>query len=202
MAIFAYARVSTAIQDVENQKFEILKYADNKKFQIDEWCSETVSGTKSYKNRELGVIIEKMKEGDILVISEISRLGRSLMEVMDCLNQLMRKDCKVISIKEGFELGDNIPAKIMAFCFSLSAEIERSMIAARTKEALARLKAEGKTLGRPVGSFGKSKLDDKRDMIIEFLNKGVSKASICKILSCCEGTLNSWILTRDVHIKK
>ena len=202
MAIYGYARVSTALQDLDNQKFEILKYADLKKFQISEWCSETISGTKSYKHRELGTLIEKMKEGDVLIISEISRLGRSLMEVMECLNHLMKKNCKVISLKEGFELGDNIPAKIMAFCFGLSAEIERSMIAARTKEALARLKAEGKVLGRPVGSYGKSKLDEKKDMILELLEKKVSRASICKIVECSDGTLGSWLMTRKIKVQK
>ena len=202
MAIYGYARVSCSIQDLSNQQFEILKYADLKKFQISEWTTETVSGTKSYKHRELGTLIEKMKEGDTLIISEISRLGRSLLEVLDCVNCLLKKNCKLISLKERFELGDTIPAKIMVFCFGLSAEIERSMIAARTKEALARLKAEGKVLGRPVGSYGKSKLDEKKEIILELIGKKVSKSSICKIVECSEGTLGSWLITRGIKGEK
>jgi len=199
---FAYIRISTAQQDEENQRFEILKFADSKQFTIMSWCCETVSGAKSYKDRELGKFMELLQAGDVLVTSEISRLGRSLMEVMELLNQLMKKGVKVFTVKERFELGDDLNSKIMAFAFSLAAEIERQMISARTKEALARLKSEGKTLGRPVGSFGKSKLDDKKDLIIDFLSKGVSKASICKIIDCCEGTLSAWLITRDIKIIK
>ncbi len=135
--IYGYIRVSTDKQTTENQRFEILKYADEKKLHIDEWVEETISATKKLSQRKLGTLITEMKKDDILLVSELSRLGRSLMEVMSILHTLMEKNVKVFTTKEHYELGNNINSKVLAFAFSLPAEIERSMIASRTKEALA-----------------------------------------------------------------
>ena len=198
MSVFAYVRVSTQYQDTGNQRFEILKFADERKIQVDEWCEETVSGTKSYKNRALGDLMGKLTSGDILIITEISRLGRSLMEVMEILHVCMKADIQVFTCKERFELGDNINSKILAFAFGLAAELERQLISQRTKEALARKKAEGVKLGRPKGTLGKSKLDEKKEIIVDLLNKGVAKASLCRILQCNPGTLDSFIRTRKL----
>jgi len=202
MPVYAYIRVSTEKQDTENQRFEILKFADEKKVTIADWCSETVSGTKSYKDRKLGELIGRMKKDDTLILTEISRLGRSLMEVMEILHHFMQNGVKVLTCKERFELGDNINSKILAFAFGLAAEIERQMISQRTREAMARLKSEGRSLGRKPGTLGKSKLDGNKDVITDFLTKGVSKASICKILDCHPGTLDNFIVTRKLQIKR
>src|SRR6266700_6206546 len=172
--IYAYVRISKDKQTTENQRFEILKFADEKRLQIDKWEDETVTGTKKAELRKLGPLLERMKADDILIVSEISRLGRSLMEVMSILYQLMEKDVKVFTVKERYELGNNINSKVLAFAFSLSAEIERSMISSRTKEALARKKSEGQTLGRPKGKLSAvTKLSGKDDLIREYLDKQI-----------------------------
>lgn len=197
--IYAYIRVSTDKQSVENQRFEILKYADLKKIKIDSWIEETISGLKSVKDRNLGQLLNNLEKNDILIVSELSRLGRNLMEVMSILNACMEKDVKVFTIKEGYELGKNINSKILAFAFSLSAEIERNLISQRTKEALARKKAEGKRLGRPVGSQNKQvKLSGKEDVIKELLNKKISICGIGRILGVNRLTVDGFIRTRNL----
>lgn len=153
--IYAYIRVSTDKQSEENQRFNILKYADAQKITIDKWAEETVSSRRKLIDRLLGRTLEQLAENDILIVSELSRLGRNLMEVMSILHTCMDRDVKVHTIKEQYELGNNINSKVLAFAFSLSAEIERQLISQRTKEALARKKSEGKQLGRSKGSLSK-----------------------------------------------
>ncbi len=164
--IYGYIRVSTDKQTTENQRYEILKLADEKKLSVDKWMQETVSGTKKISERKLGALINSMQKDDVLLLTELSRLGRSLMEVMSILHILMGKSVKVYTVKERYELGNNINSKVLAFAFSLSAEIERSMISSRTKEALARIKSEGRKLGRPKGHLSKkTKLTGKEEII-------------------------------------
>jgi len=164
--IYAYIRVSTDKQSVENQRFEILKYADTKKFTIDKWVEETVSSRKKLESRILGDTLKQLQKKDILIVSEVSRLGRNLMEVMSILHTCMDSNVQVHTVREKYELGNNINSKVLAFAFSLSAEIERQLISQRTKEALARKKSEGKKLGRPKGSFSKvTKLTGKEEEI-------------------------------------
>jgi len=171
--IYAYIRVSTDRQTTENQRFEILKFGDEKKLVVDQWIEETVSGIRGVEERKLGSLLAAMSKDDILIVTELSRLGRSLMEVTSILHALMEKGAKVYTTKERYELGDNINSKVLAFAFSLSAEIERNMIAQRTREALARKKSEGLKLGRPKGSLSKvTKLTGKEAIIQEFLQKG------------------------------
>lgn len=197
--IFAYLRVSTDKQSVENQRFELLKYADSKKLQIDTWIEETISATKSIQDRKLGQTIELMKENDLLIVSELSRLGRNLMEVMSVLHHCMEKNIKVITLKEGYELGDNINSKILAFAFSLSAEIERNLIRQRTKEALARKKQEGIKLGRPKGSQNKVlKLSGKEENIKILLEKKVGISAIARILDVNRLTLTQFVKSRQL----
>lgn len=197
--IFAYLRVSTDRQSVENQRFELLKYADNKKLQIDTWIEETVSSTKSIHDRKLGQAIGSMKKDDLLIVSELSRLGRNLMEVMSILHHCMEADIKVITLKEGYELGDNINSKVLAFAFSLSAEIERNLISQRTKEALARKKQEGMKLGRPKGSRNKVlKLSGKEESIKALLEKKVGISAIARILDVNRLTLTQFINSRQL----
>ncbi len=198
--IYAYLRVSTDKQTVENQRFEILKYADTKKLSIDQWVEETASGVKSVKDRKVGELLTRMEKGDIFLVSELSRLGRNLMEVMSILHDCMERDVKVFAIKEGYELGNNINSKVLAFAFSLSAEIERNLISQRTKEALARKKSEGMRLGRPKGSQNKEvKLSGKEEDIKKLLDKKVAVAAIARILDVNRLTVRSFIKTRKIE---
>jgi DNA invertase Pin-like site-specific DNA recombinase len=177
--IYGYIRVSTDKQTTENQRFALLKYADEKHLHVDQWIEETVSSNRALTERKLGTLIETMRSGDTLLVSELSRLGRSLMEVMSILHNLMEKHVLVYTVKERYELGNNINSKVLAFAFSLSAEIERSMISSRTTEALARKKAEGKRLGRPKGSLAKqTKLTGKEDLIRSIWTSAFPKPSL------------------------
>ena len=199
--IYAYVRVSTDKQTTENQRYEILKFADRKSINIDEWVNETASGTEKVSDRVLGQLIEGLGKNDFLVVSELSRLGRSLMEVMSILNSLMEKEVKVFSVKEGYELGDNINSKVLAFVFGLSAEIERNMISQRTKEALARKRSEGLKLGRPKGSLSKkTKLTGKDEDIKALLEKKVSVAAIARIMNVHRITMKNYISSRKLDI--
>lgn len=195
--IYAYIRVSTNKQSVENQRFEILKYADTKKITIDKWIEETVSSRKKLTDRTLGKILTELKSEDILIVSELSRLGRNLMEVMSILHTCMDRDVQVHTIREKYELGNNISSKVLAFAFSLSAEIERQLISQRTKEALARKKSEGTKLGRPKGSLSThTKLSGKEQQIKELLDKKISYTAIGRILGVHRKTVKSFVESR------
>ena len=197
--INAYIRVSKDKQTTENQRFEILKFADEKRLQIHQWVDETVTGVKKARLRKLGPLLERMNANDILIVSEISRLGRSLMEIMSILYQLMEKDVKVFTVKERYELGNNINSKVLAFAFSLSAEIERQMISSRTKEALARKKSEGTQLGRPKGRLSKvTKLTGKENDILALLRKHVSHSAIARLMEVNRATVRTFILSRKL----
>lgn len=192
---YAYIRVSTEKQTVENQRQEIQRFADEKGIIIDVWIKETISGTKHSKNRRLGALLKRLKKGDVLIISEISRLSRKLMDIMEILKVFMDKDVKVYSIKEGYELGDTIVSKVLAFAFGLSAEIERNLISQRTKEGLARAKANGVVLGRkPGGQNSTYKLTGKEDDIIRMLSiEKRSQAYTAKKLKCSVSCLNTHV---------
>jgi len=198
--IYAYIRVSTDKQTTENQRFEILKFADEKKLTVDTWIEETISSTKRLEERKLGTLVNQMGKDDILLVTELSRLGRSIMEVMSILHTLMDKQVKVFTAKERYELGNNINSKVLAFAFSLSAEIERSMISSRTKEALARKKSEGKQLGRPKGRLSTTvKLTGKDDVIKELFSKKISDAAIARILEVNRITLRNYVISRGLR---
>ncbi len=193
--VYAYIRVSTDKQTVENQRFELQKFATEKKIFIDKWVSETVSGTKAASDCKLGPLLKRMKKGDILILSEISRLGRNLMQIMSTLNLCMTKGIMVFTAKEKYELGNNINSQILAFAFGLSAQIERDLISQRTKEALARRKANGQRLGREFGSKNNHyKLTGKEALIRTMLEYGYSKAAICRKLKCNPRTLDDHLI--------
>ncbi|WP_455640182.1 master DNA invertase Mpi family serine-type recombinase [Parabacteroides sp.] len=192
--IYGYVRVSTDKQSTENQRFEIEKFAKAKSLRIDRWVEETISGTTDIAERQLGRLIKQIRKGDVLVTTELSRLGRNLMQVMSLLHQCMEKDIFVITVKEGYELGNNINSKILAFAFSLSAEIERNLISQRTKEALARKKKEGTKLGRPKGGKADQyKLSGKEELIRKLLLEKKTKLYISKKLGVNRQTLRDFM---------
>ena len=198
MAVYAYLRVSTGKQDGANQRQGIDDFAGKRGLVIDEYIDdEGKSGTIEPEKRELGNLLHKLKPGDVLIAGEISRLGRSLFMVMRILEFCMNNGIKVYTVKDGYELGDNITSKVLAFAFGLSAEIEREMISRRTKEALARKVQEGIVLGRPKGrktSPEKHKLYDKDIIICELLIFGISQRKISKLFSVDRNTLWRFIL--------
>lgn len=192
--IYGYIRVSTDKQTVENQRFEINSYCTKNNLMIDRWIEETISGTKSYQERKLGRLLKVMNKNDILICAELSRLGRNLLMIMGILNLCMQKEIQVWTIKDNYKLGSDISSKVLAFAFGLSAEIERNLISQRTREALARKKAEGVKLGRPKGSKScRKKLTGKEKIIIQMLRRNISKKIIAKRLGVHRSTLNSFI---------
>lgn len=196
--IYGYIRVSTDKQTVENQRYEITEFCKKQEFIVDRWITdEGISGTKDPSQRDLGKLLKKAKRGDVIICSELSRLGRTLLMVMGILNYCMQQDIQIWTIKENYRLGNDISSKVLAFAFGLSAEIERNLISQRTKEALARKKAEGVILGRPKGSkSAKTKLTGQENRIKELVNKQVSYSAIGRILGVHRLTVSSFVKER------
>ena len=198
MAVIGYIRVSTDKQTCEHQKYEIKQFAKAQKVKITYWVEETISSRKSLDKRKLGKLLQSMKVGDILISCEISRLGRSMLEVMRILETCLNKECQVWTIKENFRLGADIQSKVMAFAFGISAEIERSLISQRTKSSLANIKASGKRLGRPLAATSKKlKLSKNTKRVKDLLDKGVPKSQIARIMGVGRTTLRRFIHRMD-----
>lgn len=196
--VYAYIRVSTDKQTVENQRFEIVKFAQLRDLHISKWVEETISSRKELSARSFGQLLNRLTQDDVLIVSEISRMGRNLMQIMSILNQCMERQVKVYAIKEGYELGDNINSKVLAFAFGLSAEIERTLISQRIKEALARRKSEGIKLGRPSGSKKRNPILAKHNEFIkEQILLGVKQVEIAKKLKVHRHTVKNWIKQYD-----
>lgn len=191
---YGYIRVSTCNQTVENQKIAIRDFCRQRRFHHIQWISETISGTKKPEKRKLGELLSVVHEEDTIIITELSRLGRSLVMILDVLQELLEKKVKVIAIKEGYELGDNIQSKVLAFAFGLSAEIERNLLSERTKLGLERARKDGKQIGRKKGQKSKFyKLTPHKTEIIQYLEKGRSRMSIARELGVAWHTVNSFI---------
>ena len=195
--IYGYIRVSTDKQTVENQRFEILEFAKRNSLVLDSWIEETVSGTIRPENRALGKLLDSIQKDDLIICSELSRLGRSLFMIMSILNKLMEKGARIWTIKDGYRLGDDIQSKVLAFAFGLSAEIERNLISQRTKEALERKKAEGQKLGRPKGSTSDfSKLDGAELGTTIMLMQGISVNRMAKLYGVHRNTVKKFIAAK------
>ncbi|MBR1648228.1 MAG: recombinase family protein [Alphaproteobacteria bacterium] len=194
MTTIGYVRVSSSHQTLEHQRFEIENFARREGIKIDVWIEEKISSRKSLEKRKLGELLNKLQENDTLITCEISRLGRSLLEVMKILEICLNKNCRVWSLKENYRLGNDIQSKVLAFAFGLAAEIERQLISERTKSSLANLKARGKKLGRPLASESKKlKLTKNSKRLQILLEAGVSKSQIARILGVHRSTVRHFI---------
>lgn len=192
--IYAYCRVSTAHQTEENQHFVIENFAKENNLNIDVWVEETISSGQKLSKRKLGKLIPKLKSGDILITTEISRLARSLMELMGILQTCLEKDCQIWTLKENFRLGTDVQSKVLAFAFGLSAELSKSLLQARVRESLARLKANGKKLGRPFGARSRElKLAKYHDRLERMIKRGISKPQIAKKLGVHKCTIYNYL---------
>ena len=198
--VWGYVRVSTDHQTTENQKLAILQYANEKRLTIGKWIDTKTSSRKSTKERRIDELVAQLQEGDVLIVAELSRLGRSVGQIAILVDELLKKKVKVICLKENLTLNGrtDIQTKVMITMFSLFAEIERDLISERTKEGLVRARAEGKLLGRPKGTIGKSKLDGKEKEIREYLKKGVNRANLSRLYRVSFPTLENFLKTRGL----
>ncbi|MDD4556482.1 MAG: master DNA invertase Mpi family serine-type recombinase [Alphaproteobacteria bacterium] len=199
--IYGYIRVSTSTQTIENQRFEIEQFVAGHGIVIDEWIEETISSRQELKKRKLGKLIKKIKKDDMLIASELSRIGRDLLQIMGILNHCMGIGANIWTIKDNYRLDAGIQGKILAFAFGLTAELERNLISQRTKEALAARRAAGQILGRPFGSKSSYlKLTGKEKIVQKMLSRGESKTAIAKKLHVNRETLTSFITRKNIKV--
>ena len=195
--IYGYIRVSTDKQTVDNQRYEIERFCSKNDIKIEQWIEETISGNKSPDKRLLGSLLTEVKRDDLIICSELSRLGRNLFMIMSILNHLMRNDVRIWTIKDNYRLGDNIQSKVLAFAFGLSAEIERDLLSQRTKEALARKRSEGKILGRPGGKKSvRVKLSGNEHEIRALREKQISMSAIGRMYGVSRMTVGTFLKER------
>ena len=198
----AYLRASTDKQDLNNQKLEILEFARKCEVRVDDFIAITVSSRKTSKQRRIDELLELLADSDTLIVTELSRLGRSTSEVIDLINELIRRSIRVIIIKQNLDLhqAHDMTSKVMITLFSLFAELERDLVSLRTKEALAAKKAQGITLGKPKGSIQASKFDKNRSRIEDLLGLGLSVRKIASLLGYTNHIgLNTYIQRRGIR---
>ena len=194
MAIIGYIRVSSNKQTCEHQKYELEQFAKQNNIQINKWVEETISSRKPLNRRKLGQLLEELKPNDVLIAAEISRLGRSLLEVMRILETCLNKNCQVWTIKENYRLGDDLQSKVLAFAFGLASEIERRLISQRTKSSLDNIRATGKKLGRPLSAQSKKlKLSRNAKKVKQMLDLGVTRYRIAKMMNVRQTTVDRFI---------
>ncbi len=201
MATLAYLRVSTGMQDTDNQKLAILEYGRQQNIHIDDFIEIEISSRQTLLKRRIDELMNRLQPGDTLIITELSRLGRSIQEVISIVNELSKRDVRIIAIKQGIDIQhkrQDMQTKVMVTMFSLFAELERDIISERTKMALASKKAAGIKLGKPVGTIQSSKLDGKEDAITHFLQHKVPIAAIARMLGVHRITLTAFINSRHL----
>ncbi len=189
--VIAYLRVSTGKQTLANQQNEISKFTDSRNMRVDRWVTEVVSGKKSGRERKLGSLVRRMKKGDTLIVTELSRLSRTLTDIMAIVGELLKKEVRLYSTKDRYSFDDTINSKVLCFAFGLVAEIERNLISMRTREALALRREQGIVLGRRKGSYTKlQQLIDDRVKIVRMMNCGKSIAAICREYDVARNTFD------------
>ena len=200
--IVAYLRVSTDAQDMQGQRLEILDRANREGLQVNDWVSFEISSRRSLDERGITGLLASLDPGDMLIVAELSRLGRSLGQVIEIVNRLIEGRVRLWSIKDGIRLDGSgemdLATKTMVAMFGLMAEIERDLISQRTKAGLAAARAKGKVLGGRPG-LRASKLDPRREEIEGYLAKGVSQASIAKLVDVAPSTLQGWLVSRGLR---
>lgn len=206
MKTYAYIRVSTDAQDLNNQRHGVIEYAKKNSLEPLHFFEDTASGKKSWRDRDVGKLITQAVKGDVLLVAEISRLARSTLQVLEILQEAANRGIVVHIAKSNMVMDGSLNSRITAVVLGLAAEIEREFISARTTEALARRRAEGLPLGRPKGSKGEvHKLDADKERIEEMLAKGANKTSVARIIGCSPDTLYNWMnangLTRYIKTR-
>jgi DNA invertase Pin-like site-specific DNA recombinase len=196
MTNFAYLRVSTSKQDTENQKLSVLDYCNRHNLVPVKYIEDTSSGKLHWQDRPIGAILEQANADDHIIVAEVSRLGRSTLQVLEILEHAARAKVSVHIAKSNMVMDSSMQSTITATILGLAAQIEREFISARTKEALSQRKAQGIKLGRPKGQASTLRLDAEREQITDYLTKGVSKRSIAKIIECSPATLYNWLKRR------
>lgn len=199
MTNFAYLRVSTDRQDVKNQKLGVLDYCNAQNINPLKFIEDTMSGTTAWREREIGNLIETGKTGDIIIVAEVSRLGRSILQVLEILEIAAQKGISVHIAKNRMIMDGSMQSTITATILGLVAQLEREFISSRTKEALQKRKNDGLTLGRPKGESDTLKLDAFRTEITGYLKKGINKRAIAKLIECSPATLYQWMKRRQIH---
>lgn len=197
----AYIRASTGKQDVNNQKLAILEFARHANLKVDEFVEITISSRKTSKQRRIDELLEKLVDSDTLIVTELSRLGRSTSEVVTLFNELLQRNIRVIVIKQNLDIAQHdMSSKIIVTLFSLFAELERDLVSLRTKEALATKKGQGIQLGKPKGTIQASKFDKDRERIEELLRLGMSVRKIAKVMGYSNHIgLNTYIKKRKIR---
>lgn len=195
-----YLRVSTKDQDLDKNKTEILHLANDKQLGNVEWVEEKISGTKDWKKRKLGEVVYDLNDGDTIVVSELSRLGRSMLQILEIIEHCRNNGIKIYAVKGGWSLDDSMQSKILSMFLGMASEIERDLISSRTKEALKAKKASGVKLGRPKGS-GSSKLDQYREEIEAMLKCGTRQNYIAQKYDITPAALNQWIKKHAISTK-
>jgi DNA invertase Pin-like site-specific DNA recombinase len=196
--IFAYLRVSTDAQDVENQKHGIKQYAVEKGFENIDYVSDSVSTKIDWRERKLGDMVKNAIAGDVLIFSEISRMARSTLQVLEIMRDCADKKIEVHIVKTKMIIDDSIQSKAMVLVYGLVAEMEKSFISIRTKEALARKKAEGVVLGRPKGRPKQSKLDKHKEKIMELRAAKIGVSDIARLMGASRATVHNWLKDNEL----
>ena len=197
----AYIRASTDKQDTNNQKLEILEYSRKKGMLVDDFIELTISSRKTKKQRRIDELMGRLESSDTLIVTELSRLGRSTAEVIGLINVLVEKSVRVVILKQNLDFNNyDMNSKIIITLFSLFAELERDLVSMRTKEALAAKRAQGQVLGKPMGTIQKSKFDQHVDQIKDLLEMGLSVRKIAKVLGYTNHiALNTYINKRQIR---
>ena len=192
--VVAYLRVSTEKQFLANQREELLRFAEKNGLQIDKWYTETVSGSVRSKDRKLSGVLNRMQRGDSLIVTEISRLSRTMLEIMTILNSCIKKEIVLYSTKEGYVFQNDMNSKVLGFAFGLMAEIERNLISMRTKEALARRRHEGVKLGRKKGTCPAMRvLRENKRRLIKDAQRGVSCSELARQMGVSRTTMHRFL---------